>query len=53
VGIVLLLVAGVSLGTTYQQALALIGIVLLGDGAAVGGLPVLPGRSGPPEPVPA
>lgn len=46
VGVVLLLVAGVTLGTTYQQALALVGLVLLGDGAAVGGLPAYPGRDG-------
>ena len=45
-GVVLLLVAGVSLGTTYQQALALVGLVLLSDGVAVGGLPGVP-RPGP------
>jgi len=50
VGIVLLLVAGVSLGTTYQQALALVGLVLLGDGAAVGGLPKHPGPERSAEP---
>lgn len=32
-GLVLLLVAGVTLGTTYQQALALVGLALLTDGA--------------------
>jgi hypothetical protein len=36
-GMVLLLVAGVGLGTTYQQALALVGLVLLTDGVPVGG----------------
>ena len=46
-GVVLLLVAGVSLGTTYQQALALVGLVLIGDGVSVGGLPVFPGRGRP------
>lgn len=34
-GLVLLLVAGVTLGTTYQQALALVGLALLTDGAAI------------------
>jgi hypothetical protein len=37
-GMVLLLVAGVGLGTTYQQALALVGLVLLTDGVPVGGM---------------
>lgn len=41
-GLVLLLVAGVTLGTTYQQALALVGLVLLADGA-----PIIGGRAEP------
>ncbi len=35
-GLVLLLVAGVTLGNTYQQALALVGLALLTEGAAAG-----------------
>jgi hypothetical protein len=38
-GAVLLLVGGVTLGTTYQQALVVIGLLLLADAVAVGGLP--------------
>jgi hypothetical protein len=41
-GAVLLLVGGVTLGTTYQQALVVVGLLLLADGAAVGGLPAGP-----------
>jgi hypothetical protein len=39
VGLALLVVAGMLLGSTYQQALGLIALVLLTDGVAVGGLP--------------
>jgi hypothetical protein len=38
-GMVLLLVAGILLGSTYVQGLLLIALVVLTDGAAVGGLP--------------
>lgn len=38
-GLVLLLVAGLLLGSTYAQALGLIALALLSDGFAVGGLP--------------
>jgi hypothetical protein len=38
-GLVLLPVAGVLLGSTYLQALLLVALALLTDGAAVGGLP--------------
>ncbi|HET9724247.1 MAG TPA: hypothetical protein VFR44_10470 [Actinomycetota bacterium] len=41
-GAVLLLVGGVTLGTTYQQALVVIGLLLLADGVAVGGLQETP-----------
>jgi hypothetical protein len=43
-GMVLLLTAGVLLGSTYQQALALVAVVLLTDGLAFGGLPALASR---------
>ncbi|HEU4356186.1 MAG TPA: hypothetical protein VFT27_11415 [Actinomycetota bacterium] len=41
-GAVLLLVGGVTLGTTYQQALVVVGLLLLADGSAVGGLEEAP-----------
>lgn len=40
-GVVLLLAAGLLLGNTYLQALGLLSLALLTDGAAVGGLPRL------------
>jgi hypothetical protein len=43
-GLVLLLVGGFLMESSYQQSLTLIGLMLLTDGMAVGGLPDLPGR---------
>jgi hypothetical protein len=39
--VVLLFVAGMLLDSTYQQSLALVALILLTDGIAVGGLPAL------------
>lgn len=44
-GLVLLLVGGFLLESTYVQALALLGLLLLTDGIAVGGLPGWPRRA--------
>lgn len=44
--LVLLAVAGLLLESSYQQALALVAVVLLGDGAAVG-LAVTSGHDAP------
>lgn len=55
-GLVLLLAAGMLLGSTYQQALGVLAMVLLTDGVAIGGLPATSGRRsgrawyGAPEP---
>ena len=38
---ILLPVAGLLLDSTYQQSLALVALLLLTDGIAVGGLPAL------------
>ncbi len=40
-GLALLLAAGLLLETTYQQSLALVAVILLTDGAAIGGLPAV------------
>lgn len=40
-GLVLLLTAGMLLGSTYQQAVAVVALVLLTDGVAIGGLPAV------------
>ncbi|MBI4260241.1 MAG: hypothetical protein HY658_06705 [Actinobacteria bacterium] len=49
VGLLLLPPAGFLLGTTYQQSLLLLAVVLLTDGMALGGLPRWPGREPDPE----
>jgi len=43
-GLVLLLVGGFLMESSYLQSLTLIALVLLTDGSAVGGLPDLPRR---------
>jgi len=45
-GLALLLVAGMALDSTYLQALALVALVLLTDGSALGGLPERPSQHG-------
>lgn len=44
-GLVLLVVSGMLLGSTYVQSIGLIALALLSDGLAVGGLPAPAGRS--------
>jgi hypothetical protein len=46
-GLVLLLAAGLFLGSTYQQTVGLVSMVLLTDGVAFGGLPMSGGRRRP------
>lgn len=46
IGLVLLLVSGLLLGSTYAQAVGLVALALLSDGAATGGVPPL-GREPP------